>query len=37
VRQLPIVGVKDDYLEIAISDPKLILSVLNKRVANFLD
>lgn len=28
---------KDNYLEIPIHDPTLILSILNHRVANFLD
>lgn len=28
---------KDNYLEVVVSDPKLLMSILNHRVANFLD
>lgn len=32
-----IIGDENNYIEIVISDPKLILSLLNHRVAGFLD
>lgn len=36
-RTMPIVGRGDNYVELALDNPKLILAVLNKRVAGFLD